>query len=138
MNTPFAVAGFLYNPKNKSVFLHHRDGNTTFNPHKWAFFGGLGEAVETPLQAFVRELEEETNLSIKESEAISLRSYVNTDHQIMRHVFFVVSDIDISLLKLGEGAGFAWVSLSEIDTYDLTKKTREDLEYFLASFFVDK
>ncbi len=44
----FYAGGFLYNPKIKAVLLHKRDDKTTFNPNKWAFFGGLNEPGETP------------------------------------------------------------------------------------------
>ena len=69
------VAGFLYNKKLNSVLLHLPDGNTKLNPHKWAFFGGLGENEEIPSEAFMRELHEEINLEVDPKEVIPLRSY---------------------------------------------------------------
>lgn len=129
----FAVAGFLYNPKNKSVLLHLRDSNTIFNPNKWALFGGLGEENETPVEAFIRELYEEIDFKIESKDALFLSEYLNENIQKMKYTFFVISDIDISLLKLGEGAGFEWVQLSDLDKYDLTIGTQRDLTYFIQT-----
>ncbi len=130
----FGVAGFLYNPATRSVLLHHRDGNTTYNPHKWAFFGGLGEGTETPLEGFVRELREETGLHVRPEDVTPLCAYLNEEFGVMRHVFFVRSSVGTSELTLGEGAGFAWVSLSGLDAYDLTAKTVRDLQYFMKEY----
>ncbi len=127
----FASAGFLYNPKTESVLLHLRDGNTTFNPNKWSLFGGLGEGDETPLEAFIREIYEEIGLVIESKNVIFLSEYLNEAIDTAKYTFFVVSDIDISALKLGEGAGFEWVKLSDLERYDLTVGTRRDLLYFI-------
>lgn len=129
----FAVAGFLYNKNNNKVLLHLRDGNTKFNPNKWAFFGGLGEEGETPLGAFVRELHEEVGLSVLEKDVKELDSYFNSELKTARYVFFVDSCVEVDELTLGEGAGFAWIPLTEVDDYNLTEKTKRDLDYFITN-----
>ena len=62
----FWAGGFLYNPDNNSVLLHQRDAKTKFNPNAWAFFGGLNEGTETPLQCFIRELSEELGCKLED------------------------------------------------------------------------
>ncbi|MCU7933942.1 MAG: NUDIX domain-containing protein [Candidatus Thiodiazotropha sp. (ex Dulcina madagascariensis)] len=127
------AGGFLHDPATKSVFLHHRDSNTKFNPNKWAFFGGLNEGDETPNQCFVRELEEEIGLTVGEDQVLFLREYMNEDLNTYRIVFYVQSNISENKLTLGEGAGFAWVPLNKISNYDLTDKTQDDIEYFMRN-----
>jgi 8-oxo-dGTP diphosphatase len=127
----FWAGGFLYNPENNKVFLHKRDGNTKFNPNKWAFFGGLNEPGETPIECFVRELEEEIGLSAKSTDVIHLCEYMNVEFSTYRIVFYLIAHISEEQLVLGEGAGFGWVPLDEIDQYDLTDKTLIDIEYFI-------
>lgn len=127
----FWAGGFLYNPEKREVFLHKRDGNTKFNPNKWAFFGGLNTPGETPIECFTRELEEEIGMAAKASEIILLREYMNIELSTYRMVFYLVSNISADNLVLGEGAGFGWVSLDEISQYDLTEKTLFDIEYLL-------
>jgi len=128
---PVYAGGFLYNPENKTVLLHLRDGNTKFAPNKWSFFGGLCEKDEAPAQGFVRELKEELDISIPESSVVFLRSYLNEKLQTHRHVFYVESNLPASEMTLGEGAGFEWIPLDTVFTYDLTDKAKEDLQYFL-------
>ncbi len=132
MNNPekFWAGGFLYNRKDGTILLHHRDMNTKINPDKWAFFGGLNEGSETFVQCFMRELREEIGLSIMSKQAILLREYLNTDMGTYRVIFYVESDISKDELTLGEGAGFDWIPLSEVPDYDLTDKTRDDLQFF--------
>lgn len=126
----FFAGGFLYNPKTQSVFLHKRDGNTRVNPNAWAFFGGLNEGTETPSECFKRELKEETGLDASIEQIIPLCDYLNEELKTYRYVFYVESDVSKAQLVLGEGAGFDWVTLAALDSYNLTEKTKRDLNYF--------
>lgn len=130
-NLPSSSSGFLYNPNTKSVLLHLRDNNTKIAPNMWAFFGGLCEGDETPIQGFIREMKEELDIDIPESSVIPLRSYLNEKLQTYRHVFYVESHLDKSEMTLGEGADFDWVPLEKAFAYDLTDKSLEDLQFFL-------
>jgi 8-oxo-dGTP pyrophosphatase MutT (NUDIX family) len=127
------AGGFLYDRDTKSILLHKRDGNTRSSPHKWAFFGGHNEGAESGAECFVRELEEEIGLRVRVDEARWLREYLNTDTNQHRIVFYVEKAVPVEQLILGEGAGFAWVKLSEVEGFDLANKTRDDIRYFLAS-----
>ncbi len=128
----FWAGGFLYNPKENAVFLHKRDGNTKFNPNMWAFFGGLNEGPEEYVDTFVRELEEEIGIKIEPSDVRPLCQYMNEELDTYRVVFYVESDVAAKDLTLGEGAGFAWVKIAELDTISLTEKTEKDLRFFLS------
>ncbi len=128
----FWAGGFLYDRANQSIFLHKRDGNTPFSPHKWAFFGGQNEGVESAAECFVRELEEEIGLKVRTDEVKWLREYLNTDTNQHRVVFFVEKAVPVDQLVLGEGAGFSWFKLGEVLSLDLAVKTRLDFEFFLT------
>ncbi len=129
MNSFFA-GGFLYNQKSQSVLLHKRDGNTTVNPHKWGFFGGLSEGDETPIETFAREMKEELDIDLVPGEIVPLCDYLNEERNIWRYVFLVESDRDKSTMRLGEGADFDWIPLSRVFGFDLTDKTAADLRLF--------
>lgn len=128
----FWSGGFLYNPNNKKVFLHLRDSNTKYNPNMYAFFGGLNEGVETPVQCFVRELNEEAGLLVDAKQVIPLTDYYNSEFKTYRYVFYVVSNVIKSDLTLGEGAGFEWVCLQKLNQLKCTEKTLKDLQTFTS------
>jgi len=128
----FWAGGFLYNPKNNSVFLHKRDSNTKFNPNSWAFFGGLNENDESSLDCFIRELKEEIGIKLKKEDVIPLYDYFNEEFQTHRFVYYVISDKDKSEFTLNEGKGFNWVSLNQLGKYNLTEKTEKDLKFFVG------
>lgn len=125
------AGGFLYNPKKNEVLLHKRDGDTTINPNKWAFFGGLAEGDETPQEAFVREIQEELSIVIQESEVHFLYDYMNTELGTHRYIFYIESEKQKSEMVLTEGADFDWVSLKSVFSYDLTQRAVWDLKTFL-------
>lgn len=130
----FYAGGFLYNPKTKCVLLHKRDGSTKFNPNKWAFFGGLNEGSEMPVQTFTREVKEELDVDVSEGSVKTLCHYLNEELQTYRYVFFAESELEKSEMRLGEGAGYDWILLDEVFVYDLTEKTRLDLEKFVQNY----
>ena len=134
----FFAGGFLYNPKNQSVLLHKRDGNTTVNPHKWGFFGGLSEGNETPIETFIREMKEELDIDLVPDEIVPLCDYLNEERNVWRYVFLVESDRDKSTMRLGEGADFDWVSLSRVFGFNLTDKTADDLHFFVSMNWSNK
>lgn len=127
---PFYSGGFLYDSKTGSVLLHKRDFNTDINPGKWGFFGGLGEGIETPKQAFQREIREELGIEIADADIVPLRDYRNEVRRTHRNVFFVNSNLPKSRMRLMEGADFDWISLDGVFEYDLTDKTADDLKFF--------
>jgi 8-oxo-dGTP diphosphatase len=127
----FWAGGFLYNPKNKAVLLHKRDSKTKFNPNMWAFFGGLNNPLETPTACFIREIKEELGIEIKPGDAILLNDYFNEEFQAHRFVFYVINEMDKSRFVLGEGADLEWISLDQLNKFDLTEKTLKDLKFFI-------
>lgn len=129
----FFAGGFLFNPGNNKILLHKRDSKTKINPNKWGFFGGKSENDEKPLETFIREMREELGIEISEDQIIPLCSYLNKEFNTYRYVFYVESDLKKSQMQLGEGADFEWISLSDAVSYDLTDKTKKDLELFIKN-----
>jgi len=129
-NKLFFAGGFLYNPQTNSVLLHKRDLKSKFNPSKWAFFGGKSEGDENPTEVFMREMREELGIEIPKDQMISLCDYLNEKFNTHRYIFYVESDLKKDEMKLNEGADFDWIPLEKVFTYDLTEKTKRDLELF--------
>ncbi len=128
----FFACGFLYNPKTNSVLLHQRDGNTTYNPFGWAFFGGTNEGKESEVECFKRELMEEVGLDVPLNKIVYLDDYLNTEFNTHRYIYYVESDVKKEDLKLGEGLGFDWVPIDKLFEFNLTEKTKRDLKTFIT------
>jgi 8-oxo-dGTP pyrophosphatase MutT (NUDIX family) len=128
---PFQAAFFLYDEKGRSVLLHKRDGNTTINPNKWALFGGRAQEGETDVACCLREVSEEIGLLLQPDDILRLRRYLNTGHNLLRVVFFARRAVSTEDLTLGEGAGFAWIRLDDVQGLDLTEQARDDLRHFI-------
>lgn len=129
--TTFYAGGFLYNPHRREVLLHLRDGNTSVNPHKWAFFGGTSEGNETPRECCVREWKEELGITVNPEQLIPVCDYLNTDRNTWRYIYMFPSDLEKDRMQLAEGAGFDWIPLEKVFEYALTDKTVLDLRLFL-------
>ena len=95
------------------ILVQDRRGH---KPPPWGFFGGKIEAGETPLEALLREAEEELTLTLRPEE---LR-YVGTfsgrygDLELTLYTFLWPFDGDLSRFVQREGAGMELVTLAEI------------------------
>ncbi len=95
------------------VLVQDRRG---YKPPPWGFFGGRIEPGETPLEALLREAEEELTLTLKPEE---LR-YVSTfsgrygDLELTLHTFLWPFDGDLSRFVQREGAGMELVTPAEM------------------------
>lgn len=122
----FSVGFFLYRERKKKILLHKRDDKPTIaSPNKWDYFGGSGEKRETIKEAVLRELSEELGVRVKVGKIKALRDYC--EEGIHQYIFYIISSHKTQEFKLGEGAGFAWFSLSEALKLDLTEDARKNL-----------
>lgn len=122
----------MYHPEKRAVLLQHRDAKAPTNPNKWALFGGVGEADETPEQCLRRELKEELGYDFSDTLFEPLHDYVVEHLKMRRYVFFAVVDFEKEACALNEGQGFEWVALTDALKLDLSgAATRRDIEAFL-------
>jgi len=124
----FFTGAFLYNPKNNTVLLHKRDMKVDHNPGLWAFFGGSSEGDETPQQTIVRELKEEIGVDVRIDQLIPLITYFNEKYKRQSFIFYVISSLEKSEMKLGEGEDFDWVPLGQVFNYKLTESSERSLK----------
>lgn len=116
------------------MLLHQRDGQTTINPHKWAFFTGLVEAGESPSAAFVREIGEEIDQTLTANQVSEWDTYLNEERQTIRHVFSVNVKTEFLPKNINEGAGVGWFTIPEALQLDCTYLTAKDLRKFDLSY----
>lgn len=128
----YTSVGFLFNPKAGRMLLHQRGSEVTINPDKWGFFGGGNEEEdkEDPFLTWQREVLEELGILLELGSIKPLCDYMGNDGN-HRYVFYYEwPSLDDNFL-LGEGIGYAWLTLGEARMLtDLTDAARKDLFFF--------
>jgi len=109
---------------------------------KWSIPGGLVDLGESPEQAVIREVKEETCLAVDAPRHIDVVSDVSLDENGKIKYHFVIIDYLVAV-KGGEvkaasdAEALEWVPFSEVEAYDLTRsfraffrRNRQSLEQF--------
>jgi 8-oxo-dGTP diphosphatase len=132
-------AGVIVVATDGSLVLQLRDDKPTIaDPNKLSIFAGLMLPGETPREAALRELQEETSLTVREDE---LEFFVAYQKDPARHggtgttTIFVLKGVDVTDLQVYEGQGYRIVhgpdELSEANcaliSYDIL------IEYFKSA-----
>jgi 8-oxo-dGTP diphosphatase len=123
------VAIIIENPEGKVLLqLRENKPDVSFANH-WTLPGGKVEIGETPLQAAVRELKEETDL---DTPLFFWRMYDRcgkNNLQIEQHVFIGKTNIAVEDIFLGEGAELRFITEKDLQSlqiaYGFDKLIRE-------------
>jgi ADP-ribose pyrophosphatase YjhB (NUDIX family) len=123
-------SGILVKYKNRGLFCKRSKENTL--PNEWSIPSGQVENNETPKQAAVRELYEETSIRIKEKDIefvdiLNLYNTTKTNKRGLMYIFLYESNkIILPNLDLAKD-GFEHEECQYLDVEDVpfTKKTEE-------------
>lgn len=96
---------------------------------KWSIPGGLVELGESPEQAVIREVKEETCLDVENPSLIDVVSNVDLDEKGKVKYHYVIIDYHVHVMggKLqaaSDAAELRWVPFDEVEGYDLTTSFR--------------
>lgn len=115
----------LINSKNEILFIV-RNKNDNFEPGKYCLPGGHIEEDEEPTSAAVRELEEETGISLKESQIQPCGQYFDKKSHI--NYFCAHYDGDPVVLDEREQQQFEWVSIDDVNDKPLLMNLKENFK----------
>lgn len=115
----------LINSKNEILFTV-RNKNDNFEPGKYCLPGGHIEEDEEPGAAAVRELEEETGISLKESQIQLCGQYFDRKSHI--NYFCAHYDGDPVVLDEREQQQFEWVSIDDVNDKPLLMNLKENFK----------
>ena len=132
------MSGTPSNPRNKigavvaiisntaQVLLVQRPAWIKWAPTKWAFPGGKLEGKETPREAAIREVKEETNLDIKNLKPLQLEIDRVVDAY---YTYDYAGEIKIDW----EHDDWAWATRDSIAQYDLAPDVLEMYDWVLKN-----
>jgi ADP-ribose pyrophosphatase YjhB (NUDIX family) len=121
--------------KNGEVLLQKKDLGHPWTPGKWCFFGGALEQGKDPKQALREILKRKLEVEIEVGEFLKAHPYkMKAGGEVIEGVDYMYIcrfNGSLSDLKVSEGAGFAFLNKSELETHPLTEHGLEILkEYF--------
>lgn len=114
------------------VLLQLRDYNTTRFPGCWGFFGGKVEEGETLTDAAVREFREEAGLTLNAASLIPRYRLTSPGARSNLYIFETALNAAPADIRLGEGAGFAFVAPDDFARLDLASITETVLTAWCA------
>ena len=123
-----ASVGIVINDK-KEYLLLKRSGTDDWMPNKWSLVGGGVDEGETPKEAFIHEVKEESGLSLDDVEY----SYSKIENEFYVH-FFVAKTSDTNVKISFEHSEYAWVKPEDISKYDKVPNLGEDMLKALQEF----
>ena len=115
------------------ILLMRRSPTDPSNPWVWNFPGGGIETSETPKEAAIREVKEESNLTCPPIFLKKIGTYHDTVDQLELHVFTTEKSYGKVLLKDKEHDRFAWIDPSEIRCYKTFPLCKEICKYIIGA-----
>lgn len=105
----YTGVGVIIENQNGEYLLHLRDGNTKRMTNQWGLPGGHVDPDEDILTTSVREIKEETGLTLHDPELVGTFKYEHTDIALVKGSV----DSDKEQIVLGEGADLKFFSRDE-------------------------
>lgn len=109
-------ADVLVRNSDGKLLLVQRKADDSFKPNHWWIAGGHIENNETPEDAAIRELKEETSISANNVKFLNTK--VVDDGKVSHRFTYITDSQDVKLQK-DELSDFAWVTIEDAKNYQL-------------------
>ena len=127
----------------KYLMLHRTKKKNDINKDKWLGIGGKFEDGESPEECIIREVKEETGLTLNTYKLRCIVTYVSTNWETEYMYVFTSNDFTGELMECNEG-DLQWVRkdrVTELNTWEGDKifieKIQKDNNFFTVKFNYD-
>jgi len=125
-----ASGGLVYNSIGQFLILQTSRGKDF---GKWVIPGGKLDVDETPIEAFIREVFEETGLDVDHINLLGVRDYTaksGNHYHFYDYTSFVVDDKQIRINE--ESLSFKWITKDQISSLEFT----DSITNFINKYFI--
>lgn len=129
--------------EGKYLMLHRTKKQQDINKEKWLGIGGKLEDKESPEECMIREVKEETGLTIKEYKLRGILTFTSTDYETEYIYVFTSNNFEGTLVECKEG-DLQWIEKEKIRDLNLwegdllfIEKIKEDHPFFSIKFEYD-
>ena len=133
----YTVAAAIIIDDKGRLLLQKKDSGYRWKKNAWSMWGGHIKEGETPKEAMIREMKDETGLNEDEYTLEQIEDYVYEGHLVgmdirMDHSMFLVTYTgSLAKIQLGEGGGFAFFEKDELPGLSMVDPTKEAVELYL-------
>lgn len=128
---------------NKYLMLHRTKKKNDISKDKWLGIGGKFEEGESPEECIVREVMEETGLTLNSYKLRIIVTYVSTNWETEYMYVFTSNDFTGELIECNEG-DLQWIDKKEVtklNTWEgdkiFVEKLQNDSRFFTVKFEYD-
>ncbi|MCI8361935.1 MAG: 8-oxo-dGTP diphosphatase [Clostridia bacterium] len=129
--------------KGKYLMLHRTKKQNDINKEKWLGIGGKFEDKESPEECVIREVKEETGLTLNSVSLRGILTFINTICETEYIYVFTSNDFTGKLIECNEGE-LQWVDKDKVTSLNLwegdkifIEKIKEDTPFFTIKYVYD-